>query len=395
MDIFSGNRRLEEFIMYSLDWGLFLRHNDESTVAPFLFFKDGDELRINVLYPDGNPLEYAYSILKQEERPFQQFVIGMEGYLRDAQNNRVDAFIVHGFDVTQDKGVIIAQEFLPKEKGGFRRLDKVTFMGHADLPIPKRTDLQPDYSVQEPGFTAINLTVDDFTVYRVVLTHDNPSVIIDTFKRFLRSKFGGPDASQLNGEVKLDIPPQERLNTDMLKFLLTEMLKEELGTPVFRNWASATGRTFRISAHYNDTELCNSASITPYTGTTAAPASQPAASGPNPYAIYSEAELHQEFNRILRIPNATQSEEALMGMSNLIREYESRGLSLPQARPAEEKWYDKIWLVALLCFLFVPVGLVAVWKNQKIPVWLKWVLTLVLGGWFLSRLVKVILMFAR
>lgn len=390
MDIFSGNRRLEEFVMYSLDWGLFLRHNDEAALAPYLFMWDGTEMRINVLMTDGNPLEYAYEIIKQETRPFQQFVVGMEGYLRDAQNNRVDAVIVHGFDVTQDKGVILAQQFQPKDKGGFRRIDKVTFMGNPDLPIPKNTTVQSDFTVQEPGFTAINLNVDNMTVYRVVISHDNPSVITDTVKRFLRSKFGGPDASQLSGEIKVDITPQDRLNTDMLQFLLKELLQEELGFPVYQNWATTTGRSFRISAYYQDTELCNSASITPVP---TAPAATASPTGPNPYAIYSESELKQEFNRIIRIPNAATNEEALLGMSNLIREYESRGIPMPNARPAEEKWYDKIWLVALLCFLFIPLGLVAVWKNTKIPQWLKIVLTIGLGGWFLTRFYKVIRMF--
>lgn len=32
----------------------------------------------------------------------------------------------------------------------------------------------------------------------------------------------------------------------------------------------------------------------------------------------------------------------------------------------QSKWYDKTWLVILLCILFFPVGLYALWKNQSI-----------------------------
>ena len=33
---------------------------------------------------------------------------------------------------------------------------------------------------------------------------------------------------------------------------------------------------------------------------------------------------------------------------------------------AQPKWYDKIWLVIILCIFFFPVGLYALWKNQSI-----------------------------
>lgn len=32
----------------------------------------------------------------------------------------------------------------------------------------------------------------------------------------------------------------------------------------------------------------------------------------------------------------------------------------------QSKWYDKTWLVIVLCIIFFPVGLYALWKNQSI-----------------------------
>jgi hypothetical protein len=31
-----------------------------------------------------------------------------------------------------------------------------------------------------------------------------------------------------------------------------------------------------------------------------------------------------------------------------------------------KKWYDNTWLVILICIVFFPVGLYALWKNQSI-----------------------------
>ena len=45
----------------------------------------------------------------------------------------------------------------------------------------------------------------------------------------------------------------------------------------------------------------------------------------------------------------------------------------------EQNWYDKNWLVYLLCFLFFPVGIYALWKNQSISKGLKIGITAFIG----------------
>lgn len=37
----------------------------------------------------------------------------------------------------------------------------------------------------------------------------------------------------------------------------------------------------------------------------------------------------------------------------------------------QPQWYDKKWLVAVLCIFFFPVGLYALWKNKDISKWWK------------------------
>lgn len=34
----------------------------------------------------------------------------------------------------------------------------------------------------------------------------------------------------------------------------------------------------------------------------------------------------------------------------------------------QSKWYDKTWLVILLCFLFFPIGLYALWKSNRLAI---------------------------
>lgn len=41
-------------------------------------------------------------------------------------------------------------------------------------------------------------------------------------------------------------------------------------------------------------------------------------------------------------------------------------MTTPTNAISTEKWYDKTWLVIVLCILFFPVGLYALWKSTKI-----------------------------
>jgi len=43
-----------------------------------------------------------------------------------------------------------------------------------------------------------------------------------------------------------------------------------------------------------------------------------------------------------------------------------------------KKWYDKAWLVLLLCLIFFPVGLFALWKGKSMNMFWKIVITAVI-----------------
>lgn len=88
--------------MYALDRGVFLRHDLYGPITPFLLLFNGEEKHFRVLMTSGDPVEYAKAVLAKEETPFQQFVIGAEGYLRNSQNERIDGIIVQGYDKTQE-----------------------------------------------------------------------------------------------------------------------------------------------------------------------------------------------------------------------------------------------------------------------------------------------------
>ncbi len=253
MDIFNGNRKLEEVIMYALDWGVFLRHNQDGPITPYMYLFDGDDIQIRALMTDADPVEYGIKVLAQEKNPFQQFVLGMEGYLRDETNQKVDAIIVQGFDKTQDKGVALGQMFEPKEVNGqFKKIDRVTFLGQPDLPIDQEEKENPDYSVKEIGFNAIASKNGEFTQYAAFFTHANPSMVANSITRFLRAKIGDEDSGAISGKFDLTITPGLIQNNDFLKFLVLNAIEEEKASDFTREWEDNTGREILITCKHGD-----------------------------------------------------------------------------------------------------------------------------------------------
>ncbi len=332
MDIFHGNQQLEEAVLYALDWGLFLRHDLEGPIIPFLYLFDGTEMRTRVLVTDGDPVDYAARVLAEEEKPFRQFVIGMEGYIQEEEHERVDAIIVQGFDRSQKKGVTLAQMFSPKEQGGgFKKIDKASFLGHPKLPIPLEPLDDPDYTAEEMGFNAIALKVEGLIQYLAFFTHPSPSVVANAIRKFLRSKLSDPAADTLNGRFDLQLTPGSVSHHDFLKFLVRQAVEDEKKSPHGQAWEQQTGRKIQVNVtqggHQYLVEVASDKADEkkPNAGSDTGEGLK--------YAALSAEGLRGEFQRIISMPNARTNVEALTDMAALMKEYERRGLPMPNAQP--------------------------------------------------------------
>ena len=324
MNIFNGNPRLQELAMHALDWGLFQRHNIESGLAPFIFLQKDNEISIRVLMTDGNPVDYAKRVLAKEEVNYDQFAICFEGYLRneDNSNTRVDAILVQTYDITQDKGVILAQAFNPKENGGFRKIDKMTFLGHTDLIVDKRINPTVDYSVEEPAVTGFSLKgdADGKLKYVAAVVHEKPSVVANEIKFYLRDSFSGEKRKNISGQFELNILQVADKNVDFLTFLVANAINEELESASAKSWKQETRRTVNIIVKRGDDII--------YESTT--PATAPNETGG--YEQFTDKQLYDEFYRITSMPNARTNITALTQMAALIKEFKFRGLEIPGSR---------------------------------------------------------------
>lgn len=313
MNIFNGNPRLQELAMHTLDSGVFRRHDTDSPLAPFMLLQKGNAISIRVLMTDDNPVDFAKRVLAKEEVNYDQFAICFEGYLRndDSSNTRVDAILVHAYDITQDKGVILAQGFNPKEKGGFSKIDKMIFLGHTDLIVDKKIDATADYSVEAPAVTGFSIPddADGKFKYRTAVVHEKPSVVANEIKYYLREKFSGEKRKTISGQFDLTVLQVADNEVDFLTFLVSNVINEELASDSVKSWKQETGRTVNIIVKREDEIIYETET--------------------GGYEKFTDKQLYDEFNRIAAIPNARTNMKALTKMSALIKEYKFRGLELP------------------------------------------------------------------
>lgn len=327
MNIFNSNDRLRELAIYALDWGVFLRHDIDSNIAPFLILQNGEDTYMRVLMTDGNPIDYAKRVLPKEEKNFEQFAIGVEGYIRDKDNNKVDAIIVQAYDVTQDKGVILAQSFKPKENGGFRKIDKIAFLGHTDLIIDKKDNAAAVYTVEPAAVNGIAVKDDgDMCKYVAVFVHGNASVVANEIRHYMRGSFTGEKRATISGQFELNVLEEYIKDVEFLTFLVANAINEELDMASVKSWKQETGRSVHVIVKHGEIVIYNSSK-----NSMPSPATDKEESKPQ-YGHLTPAELHAEFHRIIVI-NASTNYSALPQMSALIDEYIQRGLELPGKAP--------------------------------------------------------------
>jgi len=329
---FNNNNRLQDHIMYSLDWAIFLRHNIEDQLIPFLFEWEDEKIYKNMLQPGGDPEEFAYRIAEKSERNSDQFVLGYEGMLTDQSGKKMDAIIVKGYDKTQNSGVFIAQLFTPKEKGGqFQLIDKPMLIGNPDLPFSINAGLTPKYETEELYSSGMVVNNNDQIA---IFSHFNPSVVAGGVKNFLRTKLQGEDSSKLSGNLEISIAPQESYG-DFFKYTISRTIEEELNSDYVSNWKSKNNKSLNVVCKHGEDLIYNTSTNQSKSSSNSnseeAVINEPSRENDlvKRYQTFSKTQLDNEFNRIVSIPNARTNIECLTQMSALMEVYEAKGIEMP------------------------------------------------------------------
>lgn len=338
MDVFNGNSRLEDHVMYALNWAIFLRRDLDGPLIPFMNEWKEEEMFISVLHAGGDPEEFAYRQAEKSTREGDQFILGYEGMLQDENGEKMDAFIIKGYDRTQGKGVFIAQKFQAKEKfGQYKVLGDPIFISNPELPFPINESIEKNYTPLEYGSSGMSLKNGEQIG---IFSHENPAVNSNNIKSFIRHHLSDPTSEKVSGNLGISIAPMGG-NSDFLKYTTLRTIETEKEREWIKNWESQTGKKVRINCSYGDEKW-----LVEYddgTGGTTPSSENPTKQEPNTkteaeaeedalvtkYRLLSKAGLDQEFFRIASVPNARTNIDCLKAMVALMKVYEEQGLEMP------------------------------------------------------------------
>ena len=355
MDIFNGNRRLENHIMYALEWAKFVRHDKEAPLIPFLFEWEEEQLYVNKLVLGGDPEPFAYRMAKDSKRNSDQFVLGYEGILQDEAGEQKTAFIVKGYDKTQETGVFLAQLFEGKEKGGtYQLLDKPMFIEHPKLPIPLNTEMQTNYAAEDVFFSGIALKNGDQVG---IFSDSNPAMIASGIQRYVRGKLEGASAHDLSGRIECNIAPQEG-SADFMKYCIIETIHAERNSPTAATWIKDNAKPLLFNVTYGkekwlvefEKEDNTESPIDQVQSKEEEDTQAQQKALEQRYNQFSKEELHAEFYRIVGMPNARTNIQCLVEMSALMEVAERKGIALPsKTKQAASKSGCGAILVCFIC----------------------------------------------
>ena len=254
MNPFHDNPKLEQIAMYAIDWGIFLRHDLEDAVIPYLHLWNGDELMLRALMTDEDPVEFAKSILANETKPYTHFAIGMEGYLRSGQDesSKQDAIIIQAFDAALPEGVALGQMFVPKEQGGFSKQDKINYLGSPSNPLAENRHENPSPEITDTAFVGASAIGVNGTKTIGNISHPNPSVVVNALRHLLRNKLGGENGHEHSGEFEIRLSSREHGSDPMLTFLALTAIDEEEQTAYAKTWSETSGKAINIKLTVGD-----------------------------------------------------------------------------------------------------------------------------------------------
>ncbi len=225
MDVFQGNKVLEERIFKFLNWGVYLRDTSNGRLTPFVFlFKESEQVNTITFQEDEDNYERAKELLKKRDEIFDQFFIGYEGEMMlDETNQPIKTIIIKGFDKRQDTGVFMIQKFELKDDK-LKKIGNPTILEQLPLEFEKITN---DNQILSRKSTSTNEKKErnetGKKIVKAKLTGNNENELSFAIKDILTNNIQNFNEYELSGDFEINIKTENNLNIDFLKYLINDV----------------------------------------------------------------------------------------------------------------------------------------------------------------------------
>jgi hypothetical protein len=235
--------------MYAIEWALYSRHNSNKTLTPFLFEWEKENLSVKEINSSTDRESFAYNLIQKPHNKSDQFVFCYEGFLTDELGKTHDAIVAKGYDVTQEKGVFLAQAFEPIEKNGiFSVSDRLFYVNNPELPFKPKTNIKPNYSAAKlGGKSQINSNVD----FEAIFSHDNPALISNGVKNYIESAVENDYSEIISGRIKISLV-ENFSDKNFFQFSVLRAIQEAKNSKAVRNWEKNNNKRLYVNCEYEN-----------------------------------------------------------------------------------------------------------------------------------------------
>jgi len=314
----SINKPLSELATSVLNEGLYLRHNNNKRLVPFMVLKTKKERVLRPLDPDIDPLDQAQTIVHSLRKKHTHIIIVHEASLYDENENRVDSIIVDAFDLSLKKGLQIAQRFNKKNAGGFKKIGLVSTLGTPTIIFELQKLGRKNKVDNEPHFNSeIKKDTKNLNFIQSELSHHSPDKLSEAIKDFVLDKLSDTKSNTYNGLFEINIIKNASIkNTGLLQFLCTNAINEVLGSKISNNWIKVNNRNLIITCSYDNSELYQAI----------ASKNELKSFKLSNYLNYNRSQLDHEFKSVLFDLKKTANIKSIVKFSKLKFEYNRRDI---------------------------------------------------------------------
>ncbi|MEO7534216.1 MAG: hypothetical protein ABIU30_10235 [Ferruginibacter sp.] len=236
MDIFNGNKQLQNLIFSYLDWGLFMasRGTPKGTPSSFLVLKKDDEYDLHQFFGGANAMEESIKILSNKNLVFNQYLIS---YGIKMKEHELPSIIVLGFDRSEKEGLVFGHSYKINSAGDFLLVGRPFCLGKEgnSLPIIESNSNKDEFC----GTASIMTLQDNEKVkFKIPMTYPNESLLADGIFGTVLQLLEQDTEPNFNGKIEFTINPAFQKRNDYLLFLLEQKFDALSQTERFVVWTN-------------------------------------------------------------------------------------------------------------------------------------------------------------
>lgn len=264
MDIFNGNRLLDERLSLAIDWGKFIVESYNENLSPFVFlYKDREKVKTLMLQETEDDFEFAVKCLEKEETEFDQFVIGYQTNIQfDEASQPMQVIALKAFDKREESGHFFIQEIKIDDQGKYKAINKPKYIDRPPLPISRiNGEVEKDVSVEPPVINVLTVKDGDKLKAVGVIGHHSETEIGHTISKFIHHYITKYDEKNLSGSFEIDIQPRPGINKDFLAYIVRNVARNIIVSDLVVKNLTQNLKPISITIKYTDEVLFNDSTV--------------------------------------------------------------------------------------------------------------------------------------